>query len=84
MTIHTTLSRRGAQLAASESIRDKFGMILNDPYDPVKNPNGFVNMGVAENVKNIFQIREQKTLAKTILANQTTVLCASRNHRICE
>ncbi|KAB8337221.1 hypothetical protein FH972_021523 [Carpinus fangiana] len=48
METSSTLSRRGAEIAA-KSIRDLFKSILKDPYDEKKNPNGFVNMGVAEN-----------------------------------
>ncbi|KAJ9635156.1 hypothetical protein H2201_003310 [Coniosporium apollinis] len=45
----STLGRRGAALASQESIRDKFGTILADPYDPDTNPSGFINIGTAEN-----------------------------------
>ena len=50
MTKHTTLSRRGKDFADGESSRDKFRDILDDPYDPDTNPNGYVNIGVSENV----------------------------------
>lgn len=45
----STLGHRGAALASQESIRDKFGTILADPYDPDTNPSGFINIGTAEN-----------------------------------
>lgn len=48
MTRETTLSRRGVVLA-TKSGRDKSTKIRKNPYDPEKNPDGFVNMGVAEN-----------------------------------
>ena len=51
MTVHTTLSKRGVELATGENNREKFKKLLSDPYDPVKRPNGFVNIGVAENVR---------------------------------
>ena len=51
MTKQTTLARRGAELAAQPSLRDRFGAILKDLYDPETNPKGFVNIGVAENVR---------------------------------
>ena len=50
-TIKGSLSERGAGLAKGENYRDKFKAILNDPYDPVQNPDGFVNLGTAENVR---------------------------------
>jgi hypothetical protein len=50
MTVRmSTLSPRGRDLAKS-SIRKKFAPILGDLYDREKNPNGFVNIGAAENV----------------------------------
>ena len=50
MTKHTTLSHRGRDLADGPSGRDKFREILGDPYEPDLNPDGFINIGVAENV----------------------------------
>ncbi|KAI9729251.1 MAG: hypothetical protein M1834_007043 [Cirrosporium novae-zelandiae] len=49
MTVHpSTLSSRGRELAA-HSIRDLFRTVMSSPYDPDTNPDGFINMGTAEN-----------------------------------
>ncbi len=45
----STISDRGWELA-SQSMRKKFSAILGNPYDAKKNPEGFVNIGTAENV----------------------------------
>lgn len=44
-----TLSDRGRELAKN-NIRDKFSAMFSDVYDAGTNPNGFVNLGVSENV----------------------------------
>ncbi|KAI9835737.1 MAG: hypothetical protein M1819_001915 [Sarea resinae] len=50
MTVRkSTLSTRGLDLALAGGMRDNFKPILDDPYDPDKNPKGFVNIGTAEN-----------------------------------
>lgn len=46
----STLSQRGQELAAGPNIREKFKTILANPYDPDKNPEGFINIGTSENV----------------------------------
>ena len=50
LTITSTLSPRGNELAEAGGMRKKFGPILKDSYDPDTNPGGIVNIGVAENV----------------------------------
>ena len=54
MRVKTTLSQRGLELAAPGGMLEKFKAILGDPYDPETNPNGFINMGTAENVCFLF------------------------------
>ncbi|KAF2841823.1 PLP-dependent transferase [Patellaria atrata CBS 101060] len=44
-----TLGKRGAILASKDSLRDKFEAILSNPYHPDTNPDGFINIGTAEN-----------------------------------
>lgn len=51
MAPHTTLGKRGHELASGPNIRDKISAILGDQYDPDTNPHGFVNLGVSENVQ---------------------------------
>lgn len=65
MTKHTTLARRGADLASLPSMRDQFKSILNDPYDPDTNPTGFINVGVAENVSWLSCKSKDKHMTKT-------------------
>ena len=45
-----SLSRRGIQLEGSGQMIDKFKNILGNLYDPETNPDGWCNVGVAENV----------------------------------
>ena len=45
------LLSRGSELSASGATLDKFKAILGNPYEPDTNPDGIVNIGVAENVK---------------------------------
>lgn len=45
-----SLSSRGAELIANGSPWDKLSQILANPYQPESNPDGFVNLGTAENV----------------------------------
>lgn len=45
-----SLADRGLELAQVGQLLDKFKEILQNPYDPDANPDGFVNMGIAENV----------------------------------
>ena len=47
------LSKRGAVLSASGATLDKFKQILGNPYDPDSNPHGIINIGTAENVRNL-------------------------------
>ncbi|KAF2089340.1 PLP-dependent transferase [Saccharata proteae CBS 121410] len=49
MTAGTTLSHRGHELAAPTGFAEKFKSILGNPYDPDTNPDGFVDIGTAEN-----------------------------------
>ena len=44
------LSSRGRELEQAGGLADKFKKIFGNLYDPVHNPNGIVNIGVAENV----------------------------------
>ena len=50
MLVQSALSKRGSQLAAAGQLAGKYKEILNDQYDPESNPDGFVNIGTAENV----------------------------------
>ena len=50
MQIKTTLSSRGNDLKDAGPPVDLWKKILGNPYDPDKNPEGVVNLGVAENV----------------------------------
>lgn len=47
----STLAERGLDLATAGGAIEKFKTILSDPYDPDDNPDGFVNIGTAENVR---------------------------------
>lgn len=47
----SALAARGRDLAKAGEFMDKFKTILSDPYDPDRNPEGFINMGVSENVR---------------------------------
>lgn len=46
-----SLSPRGKQLAKEGQTLSFFKGILNNPYHPDDNPDGFVNIGTAENVR---------------------------------
>lgn len=46
----TSLADRGLQFAHIGENLGKFKTILSNPYDPDTNPDGFINMGIAENV----------------------------------
>lgn len=48
---HSPLSNRGSELSVLGSQFAGFKVIFGDLYDPDTNPNGFVNLGVSENVK---------------------------------
>ena len=50
-TDDATLALRGRQLAHDAQNLDKFKTIMSDPYHPDTNPDGFINMGTAENVR---------------------------------
>ena len=52
MLIPNSLSDRGTELSSVGGIIDTFKAILGNPYDPDTNPDGFVNIGTAENVSN--------------------------------
>ncbi|KAI9654444.1 MAG: hypothetical protein M1831_005410 [Alyxoria varia] len=54
----STLSKRGAELANIPSLRDKWKPILDNPYDPDKNPDGFIALGVSENYAMLPEIKE--------------------------
>lgn len=47
----SSLADRGLEFAKVGEILGKFKTILSNPYDPDTNPDGFINMGVAENVR---------------------------------
>lgn len=49
-TAGSNLSRRGAFYASPEN-NNALLDILRDAWDPVSNPNGFLSLGVAENVR---------------------------------
>ncbi|KAL9632617.1 MAG: hypothetical protein Q9164_005210, partial [Protoblastenia rupestris] len=51
MLIKSSLSDRGVELSSAGGLIDKFKDILGDTYDPDTNPDGFVNIGTAENIK---------------------------------
>ena len=46
----STLSDRGYDMAKAGGNMDKFKTILSNPYHPIDNPEGFVNIGTSENV----------------------------------
>lgn len=50
MAIHSTLGKRGHELANGPNLREKYKGILSDLFDPDTNPGGLVNLGQAENV----------------------------------
>ena len=45
----TNLSSRGAEIASGLDVRRMFDLLEGDKYDPDSNPEGFVNIGIAEN-----------------------------------
>jgi hypothetical protein len=50
MTVKTTtLAARGLALASGDNLRELFGALLGNIYDPETNPNGILNIGTAEN-----------------------------------
>lgn len=49
-----TLADRGLSFAHIGENLEKFKTILSDPYHPDTNPDGFINMGTAENVRSGF------------------------------
>ena len=51
MQIKTSLSSRGVELEKAFGAVEKLQDVFKNPYDPVKNPKGVINMGVAENVR---------------------------------
>lgn len=44
------LAPRGVELAKAGEALGFFKTILSNPYDPDSNPDGFINLGTAENV----------------------------------
>lgn len=46
---NSSLSNRGQDLQAGGGLIEKWKWILDNPYDPDTNPDGVVNLGVAEN-----------------------------------
>jgi hypothetical protein len=50
----STLADRGVDLAQAGAVMDMFKIILSDPYHPDDNPDGFINIGTAENVRRIY------------------------------
>ena len=56
----STLAERGQDLANAGEFLDLFKNILNDPYDPKDNSDGFINIGTSENVKLIPPIRKRQ------------------------
>ena len=64
----SSLSSRGDELASAGGLLDKFKSILEDLYDPDTNPNGFVNIGTAENVR----------VASLIATSQCCIYCFSK------
>lgn len=58
----TNLSLRGSELAQQKPV---FLDILSDAWDPVSNPEGVVNIGLAENVGRLYScLWRQKTSIK--------------------
>lgn len=47
----TSLADRGLHFAHVGEKLGSFKTILSNPYDPDTNPDGFINMGTAENVR---------------------------------
>lgn len=50
-TVRSNLSRRGAFYVSPENGSNALLDILCDTWDPISNPNGFLSLGVAENVR---------------------------------
>lgn len=50
----STLADRGVELAKAGGAMDMFKTILSDPYHPDDNPDGFINIGTAENVRSVY------------------------------
>lgn len=55
----STLSDRGLDLAKAGVMMDMFKTILKNPYHPDDNPDGFVNIGTAENVRDVYSKNNQ-------------------------
>ena len=66
------LSKRGSELSVLGRQVDQFKAIFGDLYDPDTNPDGFVNLGVSENV--ILPPQKAKSGKRKI---STTVLLTS-------
>ena len=60
--IGSNLSRRGAVYASPEN-KNALLDILRDAWDPVSNPNGFLSLGVAENVRSVLLRRRSANSA---------------------
>lgn len=58
MVSQSVLGERGAALAAAPSIRDLFKSILKHPYDPDRAPDGFINIGTAENYVMLEEVKK--------------------------
>jgi hypothetical protein len=50
----SSLSKRGAELASAPNMRDKALQILGRDWHPENNPDGYVQIGSAENVCRAF------------------------------
>ncbi|KAF2460669.1 pyridoxal phosphate-dependent transferase [Lineolata rhizophorae] len=59
MASESTLAGRGVELASGPSMRDTFGKIMTDIYDPDRNPNGIVNIGTAENYEMLTEVADR-------------------------
>lgn len=67
----SSLSDRGLDLAKAGAMMDMFKTILENPYDPDKNPDGFVNIGTAENVRDVyFKIIKLKIIKHSFICEE--------------
>ncbi|MCJ1463842.1 hypothetical protein MMC07_002451 [Pseudocyphellaria aurata] len=53
-----SLADRGLHFAQAGESLDKFKFVLSDPYHPDTNPDGFINMGIAENHNMLPEVAE--------------------------
>lgn len=79
---HSSLSIRGTELSSAGAQLAKWRSILEDAYDPESNPNGFVNMGTAENVGAVLPFKSPQPLRSKIITKESIVHHAPRHSRL--